>query len=134
MKKSVKYSNVEMSSTKSFGITFSIVFLIVALYPGFGFKDIKIWALLVSILFLILTYTSPKVLFLPNKLWHRFGILLGIIIAPIIMTLIYFLTVLPTGIIVRLLGKDLLKQKLDRNTNSYWELRTEPLGSMKNQF
>lgn len=124
----------EYSSPKSFGIVFSIVFFIVALYPLTNFKDIHLWAIIVSAVFLLLAFVVPNVLSLPNKLWFKFGILLGSIVAPIIMALVYFLTVLPTGLIMRLLGKDLLKQKLDKNAKSYWINRTEPLGSMKNQF
>ena len=130
------YSHVstEQSSEKSFGIVFSIVFLIVALYPLINSENIRIWALVVSIIFFLLAFLAPKVLGLPNKLWFKFGILLGSIIAPIVMTLVYFISILPTGLIMRLLGKDLLKQKLDRNTKSYWIDRSEPIGSMKNQF
>ena len=76
----------------------------------------------------------PRVLILPNKIWFKFGMLLGSIIAPIVMALVYFITVLPTGFIMHLLGKDLLKQKLDKSAKSYWIERTEPIGSMKNQF
>jgi hypothetical protein len=71
---------------------------------------------------------------LPNKLWFKFGIFLGSIIAPIVILIVYFITVIPTGLIMRLLGKDLLRQKLDKNTKSYWIERREPIGSMKNQF
>ena len=122
------------SSEKSFGIVFSIVFLIVALYPLSNSEDIRLWALIVSAVFLLLAFVVPNVLSLANKLWFKFGILLGSIIAPIVMALVYFLTVLPTGLIMRLLGKDLLKQKLDKSSESYWIERNEPMGSMKNQF
>ena len=125
---------VEESSPKSFGIVFSIVFLIVSLYPLTNFKGISIWALIVSIIFLLLAFLAPKILTLPNKLWFKFGILLGSIIAPIVMAFVYFATVLPIGLIMRLLGKDLLNQKLDKNSKSYWIERKEPIGSMKNQF
>ena len=121
-------------SEKSFGVVFSIVFLIVALYPLANSEDLRIWALIVSAIFLLLAFVAPNVLSLPNKLWYKFGILLGSIIAPIVMALVYFLTVLPTGLVLRLLGKDLLRQKLDKNAKSYWIDRTEPVGSMKNQF
>jgi Mg2+/Co2+ transporter CorB len=124
----------KQSSPKSFGIVFSIVFLTVALYPLINFEGLRIWALVVSTIFLFLAYVTPKILSLPNRLWFKFGILLGSIIAPIVMALVYFLTVLPTGVIMRLLGKDLLKQKLDKNVKSYWIERSEPMGSMKNQF
>ena len=125
---------VNTSTEKSFGIVFSIVFLIVSLYPLINSESFRIWALVVSFSFVSLAFLAPKILSIPNKLWFKFGILLGSIIAPIVMALVYFITVLPTGIIMRLLGKDLLKQKLDKNTKSYWIERKEPMGSMKNQF
>jgi hypothetical protein len=125
---------VEQGSERSFGIVFSIVFLVVALYPLFNSGNFRIWSLVVSTIFLLLAFASPKMLTLPNKLWFKFGILLGSIVAPIVMALVYFFTVLPTGLIMRLLGKDLLKQKLDKNSKSYWIERSEPMGSMKNQF
>ena len=125
---------VEQGSERSFGIVFSIVFLVVALYPLFNSGNFRIWSLVVSTIFLLLAFASPKMLTLPNKLWFKFGILIGSIIAPIIMALVYFITVLPTGLIMRLTGKDLLKQKLDKNAESYWIERSEPIGSMKNQF
>jgi hypothetical protein len=125
---------IEQGSEKSFGIVFSIVFLIVAMYPLINSEDIRILALAISTIFLLLAFLSPQVLELPNKLWFKFGILLGSIIAPIVMALVYFLTVLPTGLVMRLLGKDLLRQKLDKNAKSYWIKRDEPMGSMKNQF
>ena len=126
--------STEQSSEKSFGVVFSIVFLIVALYPLINSESLRIWALVVSTIFFLLAFLAPQVLVLPNKLWFKFGLLLGSIIAPIVMAMVYFITVLPTGIIMRFLGKDLLKQKLDNNAKSYWIERSEPMGSMKNQF
>ena len=124
----------EKSSEKSFGVIFSIVFLIVSLYPLINSEGLRIWAIIVSAIFLLLSFIAPKTLSLPNKLWFKFGMLLGSIVAPIVMLLVYFITVLPVGLIMRLLGKDLLKQKLDKNAKSYWIERKEPMGSMKNQF
>ena len=124
----------EQSSEKSFGVVFSIVFLIIALYPLITSEGLRIWALVASIIFFFLAFIAPKVLVFPNKLWFKFGLLLGSIVAPIVMAFVYFVTVLPTGLIMRLLGKDLLKQKLDKNSKSYWVKRSEPMGSMKNQF
>ena len=134
MSEATSHILAEQSSPKSFGIVFSVVFLIVALYPLTNSEDIHLWAIIASAIFLFLAYVAPNTLSLPNKLWFKFGILLGSIIAPIVMGFVYFLTVLPTGLIMRLLGKDLLKQKLDKNAKSYWIERTEPIGSMKNQF
>ena len=134
MSKSYAHSEGEQSSPKSFGIVFSIVFLIVSLYPLINSEGIRSWALAVSAIFLFLAFIAPNTLSLPNKLWFKFGMLLGSIIAPIVMALVYFLTVLPTGLIMRLFGKDLLNRKLDKNAKSYWIERTEQMGSMKNQF
>jgi len=134
MFESTSHIATEQSSPKSFGIVFSIVFLIVGLYPLVNSEDLYIWALIVSAVFLLLAFLVPNVLSLPNKLWLKFGILLGSIVAPIVMALVYFLTVLPTGLIMRLLGKDLLKIKLDKNAKSYWVARNKSVGSMKNQF
>ena len=125
---------IEQSPSKSFGMVFSIVFLIVSLYPLINSEGLRIWALVVSIIFFLLAFLAPKILVLPNKLWFKFGLLIGSIVAPIVMAFVYFVTVLPTGLIMRLLGKDLLKQKLDKNAKSYWVKRSEPMGSMKNQF
>ena len=134
MSEIANHISTEQSSEKSFGVVFSIVFLIVALYPLISSEGLRIWALVVSAIFLLLAYVAPKILSLTNKLWFKFGLLVGSIVVPIVMTLIYFVTVLPTGLIMRLLGKDLLKQKLDKNAKSYWVKRSEPMGSMKNQF
>ena len=130
-----RHASIEQSSEKSFGIVFSIVFLIVSLYPLLiNSEGLRIWALVVSIIFFLLAFLAPKILVLPNKLWFKFGLLIGSIVAPIVMAFVYFATVLPAGLIMRLLGKDILKQKLDKNAESYWIVRIEPLGSMKNQF
>ena len=124
----------EKSTEKSFGVVFSIVFLIVSLYPLINSEGLRIWALVVSTIFFLLAFVTPKVLKLPKKIWFKFGLLLGSIIAPIVMAMVYFITVLPTGIIMRLLGKDLLKQKLDNNAKSFWIERSEPMDSIKNQY
>ena len=134
MSEIASHVSTEQSSEKSFGVVFSIVFLIVALYPLITSAGLRIWALVVSIILFLLAFLAPKILVLPNKLWFKFGLLIGSIVAPIVIILVYFVTVVPTGLIMRLLGKDLLKQKLDKNAKSYWIERKEPMGSMKNQF
>ena len=134
MSEIASHVSTEQSSEKSFGVVFSIVFLIVSLYPLINSESLRIWALVASIIFFLLAFIAPKILVLPNKLWFKFGLLIGSIVAPIVMAFVYFVTVLPTGLIMRLLGKDLLKQKLDKNAKSYWIERKQPMGSMKNQF
>jgi hypothetical protein len=134
MFESTSHTTTEQSSPKSFGIVFSIVFLVVALYPLTKDEDVRLWAVIVSGIFLLLAFIVPKTLSILNIIWFKFGVLLGFIVAPIVMILIYYTAVMPTGFIMRLMGKDLLKQKLDKNIKSYWIERTEPIGTMKNQF
>ena len=124
----------KQSKNKSFGILLSFIFLIVAIYPLISSVGVSVWALFVSVIFLLLTFISPKIFSIPRKLWIKFGMLLSIITAPVVITLIYLVTIVPTGLIMRLLGKDLLKKKPNKNAKSYWIERNEPMGSMKNQF
>ena len=126
--------STEQSSEKSFGVVFSIVFLIIALYPLISSEGLRIWALVVSSLFLLFAYVAPKVLLFPNKLWFKFGLLLGSIISPIVMAMVYFIVVMPTGIIMRLLGKDLLKMDRTKSTSTYWIKREKIDSTMKKQF
>jgi len=124
----------EKTSEKSFGKVFSVVFLVVALFPLFNSKDFHVWALFISTIFLLLAYLAPKTLVIPNLLWFKFGVLIGSIVSRIILTIIYFITVLPIGLIMRLFGKDILKRRLDKKAYSYWIERTNSMESMKNQF
>ena len=82
----------------------------------------------------MLSYLAPKKLSVPNKLWFKLGLALGAVVAPVIMALVYFTTVVPIGLIMRLMGKDMLRQKLDKNIKSYWINRDQPMRPMKNQF
>jgi hypothetical protein len=129
-----QYIEVESGSEKSFGIVFAVVFLLISLYPLVDNKDVHLWSLIISLIFFLLAYVAPKVLSVPNKLWFKLGMALGAVVAPVVMALVYFSTVVPIGLIMRLMGKDLLRQKLDKNTKSYWIERNEPMGSMKDQF
>ena len=125
---------VECGSERNFGVVFAIVFLIIALFPLLGEGAIRIWAIAVSGVFLSLALFLPNILSIPNKLWFKFGMLLGAIVAPIVMALVYFITVAPIGLLMRLTGKDILQQKLDKNIQSYWIERDKPVDTMKNQF
>ena len=125
--------DVKISSNKSFGIIFFIVFLIIAIYPLLKHSDIKIWSLVISIIFLILGLTNSKILTPLNKLWFKIGIFLGKIFSPIIMGMIFFFIVTPIGIFMRLLKKDLLNLRFNKN-ESYWIKKSEIKSRMKNQF
>ena len=121
------------SSNRSFGIVFFIVFLFISLYPLTYSGEIRIWSAIISFIFLVLGLLNSKILTPLNKLWFRFGVFLGKIISPIIMGIIFFLVVTPTGLIMRLLGKDLLNLKFNKN-KSYWIEKKGPKSKMKNQF
>ena len=122
------------SSNKSFGIVFFIVFLIIGLYPLINQDGIRTWAIIVSLIFLILGLINSNLLTPLNKLWIKFGILLGNIISPLVLGLIFFLVVLPTGLLMRILKKNFLGLKFDKNLKSYWINKEKNLSSMKNQF
>ena len=122
------------SSNRSFGILFFIVFLIIGLWPLLNENEIRIWSISLGIIFLVLGLLNSNLLSPLNKLWVKLGEVLGKIIAPIIMFLIFMLVVTPTAILVRLFRKDLLSLKMDKKIKSYWIERKKNLGSMKNQF
>ena len=126
-------NEIKISSNKSFGIVFFIVFLLIGLYPLINQQDIRIWSLIISFIFLILGLLNSTVLTPLNLLWFKFGILLGKIISPIIMGFVFFLVVTPIGLTMRLFKKDLLKLKRSNN-KSYWIKRSSNQSSMKNQF
>jgi hypothetical protein len=121
-------------SEKNFGILFAFVFLLIGLYPMMGGEAVLLWPLVIALIFLLLAYLAPKMLVIPNKLWFKLGLALGTVVAPVVMALVYFTTVVPTGLIIRLMGKDLLRQKLDKDAKSYWIKRSHPISSMKDQF
>jgi hypothetical protein len=120
-------------TNKSFGIVFFLFFLIVSIFPLFKDEDIRVWSLIVAIIFLILGLLNSRALTPFNILWFKFGLFLGKIVSPIIMGLVFFLVVTPTGIIMRLFNKDLLNLK-KKKTKSYWIIRDNPDTDMKNQF
>ena len=128
--------NIETSngSEKSFGIVFAGIFLFIALYPLVYEGHIRLWAVAVALVFLATAYVTPVLLVLPNKLWFELGLAIGRLVGPIVMGLIYFITVVPVGLIMRLIGKDLLRQKLNPDVKSYWIEREEETSSMEDQF
>jgi len=121
-------------SNKSFGLLFFVVFLLIGLYPIYKGNNPNIYFLLISLPFLVLGLLNSKILTPLNKAWIKLGEVLGMIIAPIIMALVYFVVLTPISLIVRILGKDLLKIKFNKKLASYWIDRKKNLGSMKKQF
>ena len=129
----MKNSKIKIGSNKSFGIVFFTVFLIIAIWPLLNGYEIRYWSLIISIVFLLLGILNSKILTPLNKIWFTIGILLGNVISPIVMSIIFFLVVTPTSFIMKILGKDLLNLK--KNTkNSYWIKKQNQNSRMKKQF
>ena len=122
------------SSNRSFGLLFFIVFLILGLWPLKNSQSFNLFFITVAIIFLFLGLINSKLLSPLKKIWIKFGEILGSIIAPIIMALVYFIFLTPISLIVRLFGKDLLGIKLDKSIDSYWIKRKKKLGPMRKQF
>jgi len=125
--------DIKISSNRSFGIVFFVVFLLIAIYPLTNGDEIRIWSLIISSIFLILGSLNSKILTPFNKLWFKLGIFLGKIVSPLVMGVIFFFVVTPTGLIMRILGKDPLNLKYNLN-KSYWIEKNGPKSKMKNQF
>jgi len=125
--------NIKIGSNRSFGIVFFILFLLIALYPMINSEGIRMWSVILSLIFLVLGLLDSKILNPLNKIWFKFGILLGRVISPLIMGVIFFFVVTPIGLIMRILGKDVLNLKYNSN-KTYWIEKTGPKSKMKNQF
>ena len=126
--------NYQLPSNRNFGIFFFTVFLVLGVY--FLFQKTVILSftfILISSIFLTLALMKPLKLTYLNKLWMKFGLLLGNIIAPIVMGIVYFGVVTPTGLLLRLIGKDILMLKKNKNS-SYWLNKDNKNNNMKNQF
>lgn len=132
-----EYSSVEVGSVRSFGIVFSVVFALIGAYPLLSGGSVRIWSLAIAGGFLFAAFVAPQVLRPLNLLWFKFGMLLGRIINPLVMLIIFVTTMVPIGLLLRAFGKDLLLKRFDKEAPSYWIERT-PAGpapeSMKDQF
>ena len=124
----------EKVNNRSFGILFFIVFLIIGLYPMYIGESPNKFFFILSLPFLILGLLNSKILTPFNRAWIKLGEILGLIIAPAIMALVYFVFLTPISLIVRIFGKDLLDIKFNKKLETYWINRKKNLGSMKKQF
>ena len=121
------------TSNKSFGILFFFIFLAIGIWPLFSSGDPRLWSLFFSFVFLVLGLLNSKILKPIKDSWIKFGEILGKFIAPIIMAAVFFIILTPTGLLLRIFGKDLLKTKYSKDS-SYWIHRSKDIGSMKKQF
>lgn len=120
-------------TNKNFGLTFFLVFLIVSIWPLLYNEQIRIWSLIVGLIFLSLGLLNSKILTPLNVIWFKFGIILGKIVSPIVMGIIFFFIVTPISIIMKIFGKDLLSLKYNKQ-KSYWIKKDGSKSKMKNQF
>ena len=132
--KHVDSEKIKISSNRSFGLLFFVVFLIVSLWPLTHEGSIRIWSVIISAVFLILGLINSKLLTPLNLLWFKFGMILGAIVSPIVMGIVFFLVVTPIGLALSIMGKDLLNKKYNKKKETYWIKRETPIGTMKRQF
>ncbi len=129
----LKKDDTKLPSNRSFGLVFFVVFLIIALYPLINNEDIRVWSLIICLIFILLGLLNSEILTPLNKIWFKFGLFLGRFISPIVMGMVFFFIVTPTGVLMRIIGKDLLNLKFNKE-KSYWIEKKGPKSKMKNQF
>lgn len=125
----------QVSSNRSFGVVFFVVFLIISLYPLLNQESIRVWALIISFIFLFLGILNSILLSPLNFIWYNFGLILGKFVSPIIMGIVYFIVVFPTFLFIKLFKKNYLNLKYDNSKETYWITnQTNKQNSMKDQF
>ena len=134
MSEHFEHSKVKIGSDRSFGIVFAVVFAVIAFWPLVDSAQIRLWALVLGATLAAIAWLAPHVLKPLNRLWFKIGLGLGRVVSPVVMLLLFATTITPIALIMRVMGKDLLKQKLDPSTSSYWISRETPATPMKNQF
>ena len=122
------------NQNRGFGLLFFIVFFVLAVWPLTKKGEINLYLISISLIFLVLGLLNSKILSPFNNAWVKLGEILGRIIAPIVMAIIYFLILTPISLLVRLFGKDLIGMKFSNDIKSYWVKRKKSLGSMDKQF
>ena len=125
---------MKINSNRSFGIVFFFVFLIISLWPLTNENSLRVWSIFVAIIFLTLGLINSKLLTPLNILWFKLGMLLGSIVAPIVMGIVFFVIITPIGFIMKIIGKDLLNNKYDSKNKSYWINRNKTKSTMRQQF
>ena len=126
-------ASVKISSNRSFGLLFFIVFLAISLWPLKSQEDLRLWAFILALVFFVLGILNSKFLTPLNKLWMKFGLILGNIVSPIVMGFIFFGVVTPTGLLMKIFGKDILQLKKNKK-NTYWVEKDNSNNNMRNQF
>ena len=130
----MKKDILKISSNRSFGFLFFVVFFVISFWPLKSQGDLRLWAFILSLVFLVSGVLNSKFLTPLNKLWFKFGILLGSIVSPIVMGAVFFIIVTPVGLIMRFLGKDLLRINKNKTISTYWINSDKREKTMKKQF
>lgn len=132
-----EHAKIKLGSERSFGLLFALIFLIIGLWPFFSGNNFRLWALGVSFVLILCAVFVPTILKPINMAWIKLGLIMHKIVNPLVLGFIFFFTVLPTGLIFRMLGKDILKLRFDPESETYWQQRKEPGPdpiTMKRQF
>ncbi len=126
-----------MLADRTFGLIFAAIFLLIGLVPLLFSAQLNRWAIVVSLVFVIPSLIYPKILRPLNILWLKFGMLMHRVINPVLMGLVFFITVVPTGLLLKLFGKDPMRRKFEADTDTYWIEREDPINpkdTFNNQF
>ena len=132
-----RVQHVEGSSNRSFGLVFAVVFTLIGSMPLLHGGAIRLWALGIALAFALVAFLAPRILAVPNRLWTGLGLLLGKVVSPVVIAILFYGVFMPIGLLMRALGKDPLRLRLDRAMPSYWVLRQPPgprPDSMTDQF
>lgn len=124
-------------SDRGFGLVFAVFFATVAVWPLLSGRSLRLWAIALAVLFLGAALLRPSILHPLNRMWTALGIALGKLIEPMVTSVLYFVVFVPFGLLLRALGKDLLRLQYDPRASSYWIPRQPPgppPESMSNQF
>tara|TARA_B100000700_G_C14770459_1_gene726503 strand:- start:118 stop:522 length:405 start_codon:yes stop_codon:yes gene_type:complete len=128
------YFKIKIGTERNFGLVFAVFFMLISVYSFWYEKNFHLWTIILSCIFAFFALIFPKALSLPNRIWFRFGLLIGSIVSPITMAIIFFFTITPTGILMRIFGKDILNQKNNKKLQSGWIKKAKTKSLMKNQF
>jgi hypothetical protein len=121
-----RHEEVKGSSNRMLGLVFATVFVIVAVLPLFSGAALRWWSLSIAMAFAAVAFVFPRALAPLNRAWTRFGLLLHKIVSPIVLGFLFYVVVTPLGLLMRLLGKDPLRLRWDKQTSTYWIERTPP--------
>lgn len=128
------YTSMKTGTNRSFAFVFAFVFLLIGFWPLVANEFVRIWPIAIAVGLIAIGLLKPNIVAIPNRLWGLLGIFLGKITTPVVMFCMFAIIIVPTGLVLRIFGKDTLGLKFDSASKSYWMKRDEPPGSMKNQF